>query len=217
MKKLVLILCAVSVQASADTLFSDLGTGGSVYTAGPGAVIQGTSGDNIAQARPFTVSGSGMFNVTQIDLGIVYDLSPHTFTASIWTDNSDNPGTELGAWNLTTNEQSGSCCLLTTQSGITGVTVTGGVKYWLVAAPVTSNDGGKVEWELNSQGQNSEQLGALNGEAWIHDGTGQATAFDVLGTAAVSPTPEPGSLLLLGTSIAGMLGWIGLRRRRAHQ
>lgn len=74
MKFLVCAFLAAAVPSMADTvLFSDLGTGGSVYTAGPGSVMQGQSGDNIAQARPFTVAGSGSFSLTQFDLGVVKD------------------------------------------------------------------------------------------------------------------------------------------------
>lgn len=82
----------------------------------------------------------------------------------------------------------------------------------MVLSPVTANDGSKIEWEFNSTGANSVILGSLNGGSWIHDGTGTDAAFDVLGTPSTS-TPEPGSLLLLGSGLAGLL--VARRRRNS--
>ena len=222
MKSLLLALAALAAGANlanAGVLFSDLGTGGSVYSAGSGAIVQGISGDNIAQARPFTVSGSGLFDVTQFDLGVVKDTSGvgtfylNTFTASIWTDSSNQPGTELGSWTLSANEPNGSCCLLATQTGIAGVTLTGGTEYFMVLAPVNQNDGSKIEWENDSVGQNSALLGSLNGGAWVHDSTGTGAAFDVLGDAAV---PEPASIMLLATGLAGLLAMVRRKSRPSN-
>lgn len=219
MRYLWTVLFAVCLQAHASsTLFSDLGTGGSVYTTGPGSNVQGSGvgGNSIEQARPFTVSGTGSFDVTQIDLGVVIDAGNGQFQASIWTDSGNKPGTELSSWDLTTTVAYGSCCGLTTQTGITGLTLDGGTEYFMVLAPPTPTADAKDEWELNSTGANSLILGSItNGSTWISDGTGANLAFDVLGDPAPAATPEPNSLIQLATGLLALMALALRKRERA--
>ena len=212
MRLYVLSLLACSIQANATTiLFSDLGTGGSVYDSNNGSTVKGSGsgGNSITQARPFTVSGIGDFLLSQLDLGLVTQTGVPTFTISVWTNNAGVPGTELGSWNVTTSTHLGSCCGLVSQTGITGVTLTGGDQYWMVVGPQSLSDNSFNQWQWNTKGAVADQLGSLNGGAtWINDGNGTNLAFDVLGNSAA---PEPGSLLLLGS---GLLGIVGLAVRR---
>jgi hypothetical protein len=203
--KLLLLALAPVIFANAGTLFTDLGTGGSVYDPSNGSTVKGSGsgGSSITQARPFTVAGTGDDLVSQIDLGFVTQTGTPTFTASIWTDNSGLPGVELGTWNLSTSVTLGHCCGLSSQTGITGVTVTGGTEYFMVVGPRSLTDNSFNQWQWNTTGAVADQLGSLDGGAtWINDGQGANLAFDVLGTSAA---PEPHSLLLLGAGLAGML------------
>jgi hypothetical protein len=210
LKTLLLIFMSVSL-GSAGTLFSNLGT--PVYQAGSGSLVEGVA-PWITQARPFTVSGSGDFNVTQIDLGMVHQLGASTFVASIWSSNSGAPGTALDSWTLTTAEPLGSCCLLATQTGITGLTLTGGDLYFMVAGPVGSNDGSKQEWADNTIGQIVTVYGSLNGgSTWIAETSTTNAAFDVLGDPVVSSVPEPGTLTLLGGGFVAIAAMLRRKRR----
>ncbi len=77
------------------TLFSDLGPPGNQYDCCHGGTITGSGfpgGYSDIGASIFTVGGSGTFAVSQVDLGVGYVGSLHTFYASIWTDNNNLPG-----------------------------------------------------------------------------------------------------------------------------
>jgi len=213
-KCLLLALLAVLPASAGVVLFTDLGTGGSVYDPNNGSTVKGSGsgGNSITQARPFTVAGIGDFVVTQLDFGFVYQTGVHTFTASLWTTSSGLPGAELGSWDLATSEQLGHCCGLSTQTGITGVTLTGGTQYFMVVGPQSLTDNSFNQWQWNTQGVTALQFGSLNGGAtWINDSSGPQLAFDVLGDTVSAAVPEPGSLWLLGTGVAAMLA---IRRKK---
>jgi len=206
------------MQASASTiLFSDLGTPAS-YGNNPSIMRggNGNSGNEITLAREFMVSGAGDFDVTQFDLAAVQNgVNPGTFTVSIWTNSSSLPGTEIGpSFDLTASPAPNDEHTLVTQSGVTGITLTGGVDYWMVLEPRSLTDNSVVQWENNVHGSTSPLVGTNSGTTnWISDGNGANAAFDVLGDPVVSGVPEPGSLILLAAGLAALPLVI---RRRAH-
>jgi hypothetical protein len=211
------LFCALLLSgvANAAIIFSDLGTGSSVYTADQAEI--GAEGSGVGpspeHASLFTASGVGVFNVTQIDLGVAQATGDAgTFTASLWTNSGGVPGTELGSWNMSTTNPEFTCCALATQTGITGVSLTGGVQYFLVIAPQVPGDSSKVYWQSNSFGLTHTALGSINGGAsWLSAPNANLEAYDVIGDP-VSTAPEPGSWCLLG---AGLI--IGFVKRKTAQ
>jgi hypothetical protein len=122
------------------TLFSDLGPPGNLYQCCIGWTVagSGTLGTSFTAANLFTVSGSGNFNVTQIDLGTNYITGTNTFYASIWTDSSGVPGSQVAGayWGSLVAV---ACCGLVTIP-VSGVSLTGGQSYFMVLGPMNLID-----------------------------------------------------------------------------
>lgn len=171
------------------------------------------SGSQSAAAQNYVVatefSSDGNFNVGQIDVAAGWVTGGATgVMVSLWTDNNNLPGTELGSWSASTLSKFGATDNgVATISGISGIKVQAGADYFL---ELSSPNGAWNAWSFNSLGTKGLVDQEVNG-VWNQYTTYKLGAFDILADPLGDSVPEPGSLTLLGT---GLLVLGGILRRR---
>ena len=176
----------LSSAATAQTVFfSDLGPPDNVYDCCAGWVISGTGyvGTSYTQANLFTARASG--SVTQIDLGVTYVDGDNSFYAALFTDNHGLPGTLLQRWdNLSSSQHIGGCCALVTISGITGLNLSAGERYFLVLGPESVTDSSFLTWAFNTVHYGGVELVSTDGgTTWGTNGNVVVSgAYDILGS-----------------------------------
>jgi len=85
--------------------------------------------------------------------------------------------------------------------------------YWINLTNARVGNGDEVYWDEND-GQGCTSPGCPSQAFQSINGTIPSESFTIFGTVGGGSTPEPGSLLLFGSGVAGVVAW--LRRSKAR-
>jgi hypothetical protein len=201
------VVAVASRGAHADTIFSNLGTGGSFQSASG----QEVSGNNETVAAAFTPSAN--YILTEIDIALQYKVTQfgeNNATVELVNSASGKPGTKvLESWALTGLPTFGTTSMLGSADMLLSsgppVVLASGTQYWVVAMTGLHTS---EEWNLNSTGDVGN-FGTF-GTSWNPNSTGTTPAFDVLGTSAAgAPGPVVGAGLpgVLAMLVGGFMWW----------
>lgn len=185
-------LHTVALSAHATDAYSNL--------AGPFVTTGQTVAPTLSIGFQFTSGLTGALSSLSVAIGSVDPNAPaQPFALSLYADNAGTLGTLLGSYSAMTNEYFGTAAALDVVPA-SGVTLTAGTSYWLVAT--TTSD---VVWNYVDAAGTAKQPGYFAFEDFPVYTTLQSSAFSV----QANPVPEPTTFVALGLGVLGFL-----RRRR---
>ena len=192
------IVPAVTSTAAQTTVASTFGPGDSYN--GVESYLVGDNGLAIQSiAEGFVYGGPNGVFLSQVRLAL--DNNDLPYTISFLTGADMSTATLLESWSATTTGG-----IVTLPSALSP-TLSNGMTYWLAAS-----SGGWGGWSQNDQ----NLLGMayrLGAGAWVDCSSCVSAAYDVTVSGAGVVTPEPGSMTLLATGLAAVLGVARHRRK----
>jgi hypothetical protein len=160
------------------TIYSNLGSGSSVYNGNSGNGIVGPDAGQLFMEwignrfRP-----TADHTVTEISVGVTHVQGPNAVTLSLNEDHDNTPGKALQTWQLNNLPEFGSCCVLQTVKLTPGIPVQKGKLYWVVLRTTYKNKTTYDVWNNDADGHEGP---------WSNDtGTDWATSFQQRNAFAV--------------------------------
>jgi hypothetical protein len=173
---------AAQPDAGLVTIYSNLGTGDNVYSGIAGTGILGHFVPN--QPFPEWIGNSFVPSedrmITEIQVGVSYVSGPQELVVTLNADNNGLPGDALAMFHSTSLPDFGTCCQLQTAKLSTGIPVTKGTTYWVVARTRLKNMG---TWDVWNNDYNDFQgpTAVNHGHGWVDGGIQVQGAFGVFG------------------------------------
>lgn len=137
-------------EAGLTTIFSNLGSktdayddGISYQISGPGNLLFGKGYLGI----PFTPSENSTVKEILIALGYLGGGN-NGGTIALVEDDNGVPGTPIKTWTATNFQKEGNCCTLVALKDANGISLEGGVQYWIVAGVTSAQDTGNYKWNF---------------------------------------------------------------------
>jgi len=129
---------------------------------------------------PFTPSLNS--HVSEVRVAVQYLSGANQINLSIYADSGGVPGTLLAGPVMVTNlPGSGTCCRLGV-ANFTPVTVSGGIRYWVVANTPQTGIGSDFEGVWGQAANIAIPFAADNGTGWFSTSAVQLPSGVVLGT-----------------------------------
>jgi PEP-CTERM motif len=207
---LALALCASSLPAMAGVAYTNLQ--GGTYQMSTGWTVGGAGSPVglVEDAELFTSAVSGNVNQIDVALGFVEGNNPGTTSISLWTDVGGAPGVNLsGLLQAPASPTFGSTDSILTTVAVPGTAIVAGQQYFVVIFA------DNITWDAwNWSNSATGQLDQNSGSGW-NQFQGQPTGgMDILTGGGGGTTPEPSSVLLLGTALVAAFGVVRRKLNR---
>jgi hypothetical protein len=194
-----LLVWAVAIAApgvaSANVIFSNLGTGHSYDTTSGNPVGNAFDANNYAEAVSFTPMATTNFGSVSLALSCFF-VCPDDYTVDLTADGGAQPGAVIESFTLSAAALGpvGNNNPLAVANSILHPLLTAGTAYWITTSSSLDDS---ITWNFNSTGDMSpEAISTDGGATWF-----SPSGFSP-GALEVDPVPEPAAILLFG---CGML------------
>jgi len=108
------------------------------------------------QGVPFTPSAN--VTVMEVDASVVWAEGTNEVVLSLYGDANGLPGTSIHTWHVKNLAGFGSCCKLAQGKSTSGIPLTGGKQYWVVAKTDSTNSDVFDGWDLNTTDMRSHPI-----------------------------------------------------------